>query len=249
MYFLRFFLGGVFLFCSFIISAEQALMPYVGLDMQQRNMSFKKNYGGNIYSEKSLQNNLYLGFRLNNYFGLEGGYQSSQNTSKQSTVVVGEYVFGQVVDGLNLGVDGFIVTKTSIRTKGPHLNIIGFLPVADGGTQFITSLGITSLTLKAEYKQLADNFLGAYQPQYVTETTRDFLSTLVIPRYMLGVQRKFTESLGFRASFLYEFTSRFKKMVAKNPLSQSDDLLPGDGALRASLRNSITYGLGVFMNF
>lgn len=249
MFFLRLFFGVFIGFFSLIVFADNMLMPYAGLDIQQRNMNFKKNYGDNIFSRKSLQNNVYFGFRLDKNFGLEGGYQSSQNTSKKTMTIVGEEVLGQVISGTVLGADGFIINEAAIRAKGPHLNMVGFLPIEDNKTDLIASLGITALTIKAEYKQLSNNVVGVFDPEDIIETTRYFSKTCVVPRAMFGIQRKFTESLGFRASFIYEFTSRFRQMASKNPLNESNRFLPGDGALKASLRNSITYGLGVFMNF
>ncbi|MBP6104477.1 MAG: hypothetical protein KA508_05415 [Gammaproteobacteria bacterium] len=241
---------GLFLvFFSFCVIAEQTLVPYVGLDIQQRNMNFKKNHGDNIFSRKSLQGNFYLGCRLNKYFGLEGGYQSSQNTSKKSMISKGEIVLGQVVDDPNLASNGFIVTETTIRTKGPHLNVIGFFPLEAGRTDFIASLGLTSLTIKAAYKQVADEFLGIYAAEDVSATNLNFSAAHLIPRCMLGVQRQFTESLGLRASLVYELTGRFKQMAPKNAINDPDDLLPGNKQLKVSLRNTITYGLGIFMTF
>ncbi len=238
------------IFFSTIVSAQHTFMPYAGIDFQQKNMNLQKGYGYNIFVRKSFQNNVYMGLRLNECFSLEGGYQSSQRMSKKSMALLGEDVLGQTVDDVaNLGVDGFIVTETFIRTKGPHLNVMGFLPIPNGKTEFIASVGVASLTVKADYKQLADSDLQAYGADAIAQTVRHFSSTRVIPRYMFGVQRKFSDSLGLRVSFIYEFTSRFKQMVAKNPLNKPDGLLPGNGALRASLRNSITYGLGVFMTF
>jgi hypothetical protein len=237
-------------FFNTTVSAQQTLMPYAGIDLQQRNMALQKGYGYNVFSRKYLQNNFYMGLKLNKNFGLEGGYQSSQNSSKKSMVLLGEDLLGERVDNVGtLGAEGFVVTETSIRTKGPHLNIMGFLPLENGKTEFVASVGITALTINADYKQLADSFLLAYSPAFVAETVRQFSSTRMIPRCMLGLQRKFSDSLGFRASFIYELTSRFKQVPFKNTLNESNDLLPGNGDLRASLRNSITYGLGVFMTF
>ena len=81
MFLLRLFFG-LFSFCvSFFVSADHVLTPYAGVDLQQRNMNLKKNYGDNVFSRKSFQNNIYFGFRINEHFGLETGYQSSESVS------------------------------------------------------------------------------------------------------------------------------------------------------------------------
>ncbi len=246
----RFFTGFLLVFVSFFACAEHTLNPYAGIDIQQRNMNFEKNYGNGIFSRKLLQNNLYMGLRGNEYFGLEAGYQSSQHASKTTMVLEGgEYLLGQRVNPVVTApnVAPFILTETSIRTKGPHLSAIAFFPIQDKKTEFIASVGMTLLSVKFQYKQLADSEIGSYSLGNIVDTTRNFSSTHVIPRGMFGVQQKLTDSLGLRASFVYENTRKFKQMLSKD-VTEGLQLL-GNHDLKASLRNSVTYGLGVFMNF
>lgn len=246
---LRFFIGVISMGISFFVSADHTFKPYIGVDMQQRNMNFVKNYGNNVFAQKSLQSNIYMGLSVSEHFGFEMGYQSSQKSSKKAMILGGEYILGQVTNPTLAIADTtpFIVTETSIRTQGPHLSGIGIFSSKDKKIDFMASLGFTLLTVKLSYKQLADSDLAGYTLPDLLDTTRNFSSTRVIPRCMFGVQRHLTESLGLRASLVYEFTQRFQKMVSKD-VSRGFQL-PGNGALRASLRNSITYGLGVFMNF
>jgi len=239
-----FFFGSIF-----CMSAQASLEPYVGIDMQQRNMNFQKNYGANIFSRKLMQNNIYLGVRPIENFGLELGHQSSQNSSKTTMVLEGDYLLGQLVNPAVTAPNEipFILTQTSIRTQGTHLNVIKFFPTKYSQTEFVAALGLTVLSVKFQYKQLADSELGSYAAEDVLDTTRNFSSRRVIPRAMVGIQQKWTELLGFRASFVYENTRKFKQMLSKDVTEGLQ--LPGDRELKASLRNSITYGLGVFMTF
>ncbi len=248
---LKIFFSFLFYAVSFFVHAEYTLKPYLGFDIQQRNMHFKKMYGDNIFARKSLQNNVYTGLRLTENFGLEGGYQSSQKTLKNSMTLSGEYLLGQLVNpAIHVADSGFISAKTSICTQGPYLSLIRFLAFYDDKTEFMTSIGATVLTVKLHYNQVADSFMAAYStPEDILATTLNFSSTKVIPRCMFGVQRQFSESWGLRASLVYELTGRFKQMAPKNSIDDPNNLLPGNKQLRASLRNSITYGLGVFMTF
>lgn len=237
-----------------IVEAISVRNYYVGIDLQQRGIAFAKSYGKEAFPNRALQNNFYTGFKLNKYFGFELGYQSSQNESKTTHFEPDQFILGQWFAADPLGLtNNFIVSETKVKMRGPHLNFIGFLTIYKNKTELIASLGITSLTVKLQYKQLnglIDGIpLGCYNAADVDETTNVFSSKRVIPRFSTGIQHRFNESIGVRATLVYELTGRFKKMGSKNPRDPASDLLPGNRDLRASLKNTMTYGLGLFATF
>ncbi len=244
----------IFLLFSASAWATLGSQSYAGIDLQQRQIIFGKNYGKEAFAKRGFQNNVYVGYRLSDFFGLEVGYQSSQKELKTTVMTDSQYILGQWFAPDPFGVDNnFIAAETTVRMQGPHLNVIGFMPIYKDKTELIASAGITSLTVKLQYRQL--NALidsvpeGGYTAADIAKTTNIFSSKRIIPRLMMGVQHRFMESIGVRATLGYELTGRFKQMASKNPRKPASTLLPGNGALRASLRNSITYGLGVFMSF
>ncbi len=253
MFFVKSMLGLVLIGMGFGVSAAPMFKPYVGLDILQRNMNFKQNYGDTIFARKSLQNNIYMGMKMSEHLGCELGYQSTQNTSKNSFVSNGNQILGQLAQPRGVAFSPFVFIETTARIKGPYLGLMGFRSMHQDKTQFIASLGFSVLTAKLAYnqKQYEDPpTVGVGVPAIGIATIhRYFSSTKVVPRCMIGVQRKFTDSLGLRVSFIYEWTNRFKQMAAQNPLNQSNAFLPGNGDLIANLRNSLTYGLGIFAEF
>ncbi len=241
-----------FTFCLaviFCVSAQATFDPYAGVDVQQRNMGFQKDYGSNIFHRNSMQNNIYVGLRPTENFGLELGYHRSQKPSKTTMVSGGYYLLGEFVDPPVTPPNEipFVLTQTSIRTQGPHLNLIKFFPTRYEKTEFLAALGVTLFSVNFQYKQLADSEIGSYAPENILDTTRNFSSKRLIPRAMFGLQQKWTDSLGFRVSFVYENTRKFKSMLPKN---QSEGLqLLGAREPKASINNSMSYGLGVFATF
>lgn len=245
------FFGGVTLIVSTVALGE----PYAGIDLQQKGFTFAKNYGKEVFAPRSLQNNVYIGYRLNEYFGLEGGYQSTHNEVKTTHILAGQFVLGQwfAPDGTLAPLSFYLVSQTKVRMQGPHFNVAGYLPLYRDKIELMAAVGITFLTVKLMYRQLSGmngrEPLAGYGPPDVADSTNHFSCTRVIPRLSLGIQHALSESLGVRASMVYEFTSRFKSMASKDPQNPPSVLLPGNGDLRATLRNTITYGLGLYLKF
>jgi hypothetical protein len=171
-------------------------------------------------------------------------------------MLAGQFVLGQwfAPDPVPFGADQyFLVAETTVRMQGPHLNVTGFLPLYRDKTELMASVGVTSLTVKLRYRQLngtnGHQPPAGYGPLEVQETTNHFSATRVIPRLSLGIQHMVFESVGVRVSMVYDYTSRFKSVASKDPQNPPSNLLPGDGDLRASIRNTMTYGLGLFATF
>src|SRR5690348_3147210 len=65
---------------------DKGLIPYVGLDAQYRSMEFKKDRGNNIAAKSYPQGNIFVGLRFCDYWGVEFGYQGTNNKKRDVTL-------------------------------------------------------------------------------------------------------------------------------------------------------------------
>lgn len=225
----------VFLIFIFFVSpkilatTERAFAPYVGGDIQIRNMPFKQGFGYDLFKKESLQGNFYLGFKVNKYVGFEIGHQvankKTRNASTTSTVRLSQ---GQAFPG---AIPGQMGTR---QIKGWNLNVIGFLPVSS--EYKMSMIGIAGLSaLEAKLKYTLIQTLGAQSVMRQIE----FKQRKNVLRLGGGIQKMFSDSFGVRATVVWENTSRF------NNITQNDALR----SYTAKLKDSWTYGIGAFVMF
>jgi hypothetical protein len=216
------------------LSDQFDVVPYVGADAQRRSMEFKQDYGKNLTKQNYPQGNVYLGLKLNQYVGLEVGYEFTKTLKKSTTANGTEIRFGQVffpdIDTIN-GFD----TKTKIRAF--HGNIVGFLPISEQYClQLIGSVGVARAKIKIVHDVPIENNIPntAFAADH-----RVFSKSKWIPKIGLGLQHMVTCQLGVRAMAGWEGTNRFKDIKPTNVTS----------TLVGRTKDSFNFGVGLFYNF
>ncbi len=187
----------------------------------------------NLFKENYPQGNIYVGTKFNDCFGVELGYEATNQRDRTASTVSGDPYLGQVVP---LGVN--FTTETKSKIKGFHANLVGFWPIwEEYCVSLIGSLGVANLKLDATHVQTTLN--GAPNPN-IAQTFLKFSKEKWVPRAMIGAQYMIMDQLGLRATVNWENTSKFNKIAPKNNAVS---------ILRASTENSINLGLGLFFNF
>jgi len=212
---------------------ELCLTPYVGADAQFRHMNFKSNYGDNLFEHHSPQGNVYAGIRVNDYLGLEAGYESSFRTSR--TVVLGA---GYISAGVpaNPATTSAQFTST-LRINGPHLNILGVFPISEEyRLKFVALAGIASLKANLQRRL---NYTTAAGGTTVLNQLTTFENRKTVLRFGGGLEHMLTKHWGVRASLVWENTARLQ-VPSTNPASPR--------AL-VQTKNTTIYSLGAFFKF
>ncbi len=208
------------------------LSSYGGLEYVHRKLVFQAGYGKGEFRQFLPQANAFLGVQLNNYFGLEFGYLLSQARNRSSLAIGGNQSFGLLVKE-----EEFIISENKINLYGPHINVLGRLPLGTCGFSLIGSLAVSSLTLKAGYKPLAYQ-LEILPEEDVIESKRSFSSKKYVPSLMAGLGYQFTNCIGIRALIGYEQTKKFKNIAPK-------EVSP----IKISLKNNILGSIGFIARF
>lgn len=218
------------------------LVPYVGADAQWRHMGFKKGYGDNITKKNYPQGNVYIGVKLNQYVGLEAGYERTTTVKKNTNVLGDEITLGTTLNPI----DPTVVTQLNSKTKisAFYANVVGFLPICEEyRLQLIGSLGIarTRLHMTVDIPVLNNQTLSSAD---AADLHRVYLKKKWVPKIGVGLQHMFTCQLGVRAMLGWEGTAR-----GSSPVRDIRPLNRPTSEFTARIKNSLNVGLGLFYNF
>lgn len=218
--------------------------PVFGVDAQLRHMDFKGGLGENIFKHNSPQANAYVGLNFNDYFGIQAGYEVSSRRAKTVTLIPPFVSAGvNVTPGVNPFTGRPLVSSveyTSIsRIKGPHVDLVGYLPLSFCNPCRIAltgSVGLAHLRVAARRQVTAVNGgapIGTNNPSF-------FRGHKTVLRLMGGIQHYICDTVGVRATVTWENTSRFRNLKFTSLNGVSQIIKP---------KNSINYGLGLFVTF
>jgi hypothetical protein len=231
-------------FSAVVSAAMPEIHPYAGLDAQWRRMAFKTGFGDGLFRKNVPQGNAYVGVQLNEYLGLEAGYE--RTFAKANTVVIGPG--GQevgfllpVIDpdtGLLSQTEGHVNEE---KLRGWHIDLIGFTPCLqfDPSVRFFGGIGIAQKKVR-----LVDTLYtidgGLLPEDEIIANRRTFKSRKTMLRLSAGVQKMLTKCVGIRAIMNWENTGRFGYLRSiERP----------NGITIANLRNTVSVGLGAFVKF
>lgn len=185
--------------------------PYVGADAFVRKMRYKDE------PTHPFQENLdtfqpFVGVKLNKYFGVEVGYQRSEEGTKERFFNQNEspQFFGGVPMRLNdpLWSANFDLNTTT-KIKGWNFGVMGFYPICKDRTELFAKLGYSKLDLDTDYRfdTRVSNPAGAFPD--LGEIEHGALHDKAgILNATLGIKHAFFHNIGGRAFVSYERTSR-----------------------------------------
>lgn len=219
--------------------------PYVGIDAQLRHMSFRKDFGHNLFKKNYGQVNLVGGLKFSDYVGVEVGYEQGFRRSGNSANTSESIELGRPIATV-LGASITQFSTNSFRIHGPHASIIGFLPfcVCDQNFEWIGSVGIARLSAKFTHEPTGFRVFGRFLnlPEDIrSEFTAGFKKRKTVLRAMAGLQQNITQNVIIRASVAWEKTSKFRNIAPRDQILNAQ--------LRGSLKDSVLYGLGIYWKF
>lgn len=219
-----------------LIPCDWDFYPYIGADVQRRELSYGNNHGNNVFKKKARHTNVYVGTKLCDNFGVEMGYEMTGKTTRNVTLLPGQFEVG----GVPIGPGSFQDTYGGTQFHGWHFDLVGFLRFPDcSNLELFGSVGTVNLKAKMVSITLADEN-GPVFPNPI----RTFSDNKSLVRVMGGFQYTFCYCLGLRATIGFENTERFNHLLADphgNPAM--------DSIVYARIKNSIIYGIGAFLHF
>lgn len=196
--------------------------PYVGADAQFRIMSFRKGFGDKNFRNRYPQANIYVGFKFCENVGIEGGFYSSANLSKNSFFQDNETNFGQQTPAT-------ITSVGSSQINGWHVNAVGFIPICD--TYNLSALAYVGITqCKIVLRDIATN-IGGFPDNF----TANFSQTRTFLRSGIGIQHMITNCVGIRGIFGWENTSKFSAIGTQ-----------ADPNFLVKVKDSVIFSFGLF---
>jgi hypothetical protein len=193
-------------------------------------MKYMEGMGDNLFKPKSPQGNIYAGLRLNDYVGIEAGYETTPMRTRGVEIQAGER---------SLGLSPMLPPEkhlTKSKIKGWHGAIIGFFPIVDRADGKLEAMGyIGTIRLKVFNQDIL--FANKSGPLNILTTSRTFVSRKSLLKLGAGFQYTVNHT-GFRFMLGYENSKRFNRMAPnENAKSQK----------RLGIKNSFLMGIGFFV--
>lgn len=216
-------------------NCDWCFTPYVGADAQVRSMGLKKGYGKELTTDNYPQGNIYAGLQLNEFLSIEGGFETTWSKTSTATLLGNQMFFGHIL--VPDEPDASFAFSTRTKLRGFHGDIVAFYPICPQYSLSIFGLaGISALRIKIEHNLTAIDGLTINEPG----TQLNFAKRKTVARAGVGIQHMMTECAGVRTQIIWENTSRFKDLTRSNSLSALNV---------ARVRDSFSYGLGIFYKF
>lgn len=207
------------------------LTPYGGVDVGMQHFGFKSGYGDNLFKKRLPKGNIFVGLKFNDYFGIEGGYETTVNARRRATLSPGE---------INLGIQvpaGYTFNHTTrIKSAGLHIGITGEYAF----TKFNNNLSIFGYAgIKRTKIQLTRNInsINGGTASGMNYLNHNHENSKNIARISGGLQYSLCNHVKLRALVGWENTSKLK---AYSFNSNND-------RIEAKLKNSVSYTLGILL--
>lgn len=215
---------------SVISQALKRYNVYAGMEVRNKFMSYEKNYGRRIIAKRHTSGNMFVGFKFNDYLGIEAGYEFGKKKKGTATVLKDD---GTIL-GENIMSDSER-HEISSKMSGLHIGLVAYSPIYLDSVQFFTSIGAmrTKLTLKHQ----AYETMAGMESLKIEEKLIGKKSYKYIPRINLGAYCNLIDYVDLRATIGWERTKSFGTFT---------DDIPNDAfTYQAKPKNSLSYSLGM----
>ena len=213
---------------------SEKLDVYVGASKHLITSKFKKASHNGLLNKIRRDGDIYLGFKVDEIFAIEGGYESTlvRRLENHLTPEQCPDLFAIMRHHPGARVPMYI---TNLKIKGPYLGVVLSHKLGDSPVSLLGSIGVSLIKASASCgpsPRLAYLAIGGVEFNH-SRTTEAF-------RFMGGAQYLMDSGLGFRST-VSSISS--KKIVFKNFNGTSIEVP------RIKMRDSLSCGLGVFWLF
>jgi hypothetical protein len=225
---------------------------YGGSETILRKMRFKKNFGSKVFQDPIYTEfNFFIGCKLNQYFGIEAGYELSDTKIHSKRAQNGSLLFGSRLVDSHAGFDSitnFVHSRSEIQ--GINLNLMTFLPIVSGkNLNLIGSVGLGYLksNTKCNLAEIGESNInlddGLNIPvQKFVLTESIYKNRVITIRASTGIQYLARRDFGIRCLVGWENTHKIK-------IRGVDGFTGKKINEHAKFKDSITYRIGFFIPF
>lgn len=217
-----------------LVESKWHFKPYVGIDIERRELNFERGFGDNLFKHYYNQGNLYLGLRIHEYFGIEGGYEAVNRTSHRLGLHPGALLAGGTVP-IIINANDIDIYNSTAKLQGSYIDCIGFFPISE--KYKLTLIGMAGI---ARLKAQCVITLLSIETDFGSIELREsnvLLKKKNILRFGFGLQHMIKQNIGIRAMLKWENTNKFQ---IKNPENSIQTI---------KMKNSFFYSLGTFVTF
>lgn len=195
---------------------------YLGIGMLISKMNMENDYGQNVFAKTNQGINLSVGKMFNKHFGIEIGFEPTNNKYRQAIVNAPDNVLGLPV----LRPYRFEFYNTTLKKPKYYLGLVSRLYIND--TSFINLIAGAALIKYQLNSTLVSNYLV---PNF--NMCRHFHTNRILPMLKLEFEKIITNNLGIKASLGWINSNK----VQINSIEQSN--------LLVKLKNTTDFSLGI----
>lgn len=216
--------------------------PYFGADIGMQHFGFKHGYGDNLFKKSLNKNNVFLGIKFNDTFGIEGGYETTTNKTRNTTVYAGETLLGNYIPlPVNQGDVEYMKLASKARIFGWHLGVTANYPIerSNNNMAIIGYVGI-----KRAKVNILRNMITSKEYLNPVEMPIDTTINLNVRKYIVklagGMEYFLTKHIGIRALIGWENTAKLKTNYTSYDYDTNAPITK-----TARIKNSFSYGIGI----
>ena len=214
---------------SFAAFKDLSFTPYGGVGVGMQHFGFKPGYGDNLFKKTLPKGNIFAGVKFCDYFGIEGGYETTLEKKRDVSLTAGDMNLGIAVPN---GVQS-VNYSNKAKIAGLYASLVGeyrFYSTESYGLSLIGDAGIKRTNVKLIRNRSSVNGAPSGSSDILNNNYR---KTLL--RVNDGLQGSIYEHFAIRALIGWENTSKLK------PCGYSST----GSLIAAQLKNSIHYSIGL----
>lgn len=222
-----------------LVSATDMHSPFTGIDIVQTNQNYKERHGKNVYKKNIVDYSIFAGFKFNNHFGVEAGFEWQPKKNKTVTATSQETIEGEINDDPadigNYDITNItnITSKNSIKGSHPYLGVFGEYKLH--AFRFQAMLGASVSTVKIRQNFLSVVGSDADVPDVVTGGVDTGSKTRIVPMVKLSSIYDVNDHFGVRLSVRYHNLGSVKIKIDQDR----------GGIRKVELRDTLGLGLGI----
>ncbi len=205
-------------------------LRYAGAEVQLRKMKFKGGYGDNSLPSVAREENLFLGFVVNDNLSLEVGFSKDDMKTRRSAMKTGDVVNGAAI----VATLSPIIFESRVRIKGPYLSLMHHCSIDGTPFTFLNGLGVSFLKATSERRTVSS-------AGYPGTTERKLLEHKIVLRLTSGAQYDINENVFARGTLGWVNTRRVVIAVHNG--------LPNRIKPKVKPKDSLILGIGLGYSF
>lgn len=183
-----------------------------------------------MFPSKIPQVNIYGGVKLNQFFGIEGGFTKSSKVKK--TAYSGPGI--REINNAPLQPTRFVISENDIHLHTAYIRLLGHYLIPKTNWEFIGGIGVSRLKITSNYMATA-TFAGILSPEEAAMNKRTFLSKKSTPHLLIALQYQLSNKVKLRSTIGKELTGRLKYCLSTT----------NNSTKAVGYKNSYSYGLGL----